>query len=70
MKFIKTVEENYLNAAIVESLAISKQGDVVAWVIGDHESPYVVEMFATAEEAEEYLDTLISALGIVVNADD
>ena len=69
MKFIKTAAGIYLNVATVENFQV-EGGTVVAWTIGDPESPYTIKECTTAEEAEYYLDTLISALGIVVNADD
>ena len=66
MTFIKTALGIYLNAATIENLQVEDE-KVVAWVQGDAVGPYEIKTFDTAEEAEYYLQTLISGLGLVIN---
>ena len=66
MKFIKAEKGIYLNAAMVENFKIDHCA-VVAWTIGDDESPYEIKSFNTAAEAEEYKAKLVAKLGDVVN---
>ena len=67
MTFIKTASGIYLNAATIENLQVEDE-KVVAWVMGDAESPYEIKTFDTAEKAELYLAMLVAKLGGVANA--
>ncbi|MBR6711923.1 MAG: hypothetical protein IKI76_02900 [Selenomonadaceae bacterium] len=67
MTFVKTAKGIYLNAATIENLQVEDE-KVVAWVMGDAESPYEIKSFDTAEKAELYLAMLVSKLGDVANA--
>ena len=67
MTFIKTASGIYLNAATIENLKVEDK-TVVAWVMGDAESPYEIKTFDTAEEAEWYLEMLVSRIGDVINS--
>ncbi|MBR0103072.1 MAG: hypothetical protein IJQ01_06200 [Selenomonadaceae bacterium] len=67
MKFIKTENGIYLNAATIENLQVEDE-KVVAWVQNDNQSPYDIKIFDTAEKAELYLAMLVAKLGDVTNA--